>query len=226
MANAAQAHSGMPEATQGMPVGGMSEMAAGSEMPAGTMVESPSARQMTGAAAGGGMPGGSTDVGPQRVLVELRVDAAKPASHALTVGANLPLPSFQLDMSYEPVPVSPHPDKAASLAASNEQTVLVRGTIDASKIAELEAQPNVVKVWKDTEIAPFGDMLVREEHKALVEPMEGFAACPIGTCDCSPTVPKGTIADVASYLGVDQIWAAGLRGEGIVVGVVDGGDTA
>ena len=51
-------------------------------------------------------------------------------------------------------------------------------------------------------------------------------ACPIPPCDCAPGTPKGTIADVANYLGVNQIWSAGKRGEGIVVGVVDGGITA
>jgi serine protease AprX len=219
---------GMNEVPPGqeMPAGGMSEEAASSEMPSGQMEESAMGQAQTGAAEGGDMPGGSMDAGPESVLVELRIDATKPASHALQVGANVPVSSFQLDTSYEPVPISPHSDEAASLAASNERAVIVRGTIEASKIPELEAQPNVVKVWKDTRIAPFEEMLAQEDQSALVMPMEGFAACPIGTCDCSPGVAKGTIADVASYLGVDQIWAAGQRGEGIVVGVVDGGNTA
>ena len=39
-----------------------------------------------------------------------------------------------------------------------------------------------------------------------------MAVCPIGTCDCSPGTPKGTIGDVANYLGVNQIWAAGAMG--------------
>jgi serine protease AprX len=56
--------------------------------------------------------------------------------------------------------------------------------------------------------------------------MDGATACPIGTCDCAPTVAKGAIADVARYLKVDEIWSAGYTGTGIVVGVVDGGITA
>ena len=99
--------------------------------------------------------------------------------------------------------------------------------------AEIEAAPDVVKIWSDGRIAPFGGLtedvavlgldLPRRGDAPAFEVLEGMAACPIGTCDCSPGTPKGTIADVASYLGVDQIWAAGHKGEGIVVGVVDGG---
>jgi subtilisin family serine protease len=112
------------------------------------------------------------------------------------------------------------------LAAAGEQTVIVRGAIEASKMSELEAQANVVRVWRDTRIAPFGNLLREEEQTAFVVPLEGFGTCPIGTCDCSPGTPKGTITDVANYLGVNQIWTAGHRGDGIVVGVVDGGITA
>ncbi|HEU0056452.1 MAG TPA: S8 family serine peptidase, partial [Gaiella sp.] len=53
-----------------------------------------------------------------------------------------------------------------------------------------------------------------------------YQTCPIPPCDCSPGTPKGTMADVANYLGVSQVWAAGFRGTGMVVGVVDGGITA
>jgi subtilisin family serine protease len=159
------------------------------------------------------------------VLVELRIPVSEAAVNAMNVAAGFTASNFQLDSSYEPIPVYASPDQAAELASAGEQTVIVRGTIEAGKIAELEAQPNVVKVWMDTPIAPFSTML-QEEQIATVMPMEGFGTCPIGTCDCSPGTAKGAIADVANYLGVNTIWTSGYRGDGIVVGVVDGGITA
>lgn len=144
----------------------------------------------------------------ERVLVELRMPTIQAASFGMESVSGLNVPSFRLDESYAPVPIAPPPAEAAAFAAADEKTVIVRGTIEASSIPELEAQPNVVKVWKDTVIEPFSP------------------DCPIGTCDCSPRVAKGTINDVATYLGVDKIWAAEYKGDGVVVGVVDGGITA
>ncbi len=172
-----------------------------------------------------------------RVLVELRVPSATAPAGALAAVNEFPLADFEVDSDFDPVPMS-GPSVPSGLAAldaaggedagpgiPDEQTVIVRGTIDPAKIAELEAQPNVVKVWKDTPIAPFS-VMERELDIVQISPMAGLAPCPIGTCDCSPGTPKGTMADVAQYLGVNQIWNAGYRGNGIVVGVVDGGITA
>ncbi len=45
--------------------------------------------------------------------------------------------------------------------------------------------------------------------------------------DCATSgAPMGTLAQVATDLGVDQIWAAGQHGENIVIGIVDCGITA
>jgi serine protease AprX len=120
---------------------------------------------------------------------------------------------------------------AAALEAANEELVVVRGTVEPDKIADLERRPGVERVLKDVEVAPFSAVIeappaeeLPTRELDLVSP--AMAPCPIGTCDCSPSVAHGTIADVANYLGVNQIWAAGIRGDGIVVGVVDGGITA
>jgi subtilisin family serine protease len=139
--------------------------------------------------------------------------------------------------------------RAESADAQTEETVVVRAMVDPSRIAELEADPRVVKVYGDGPVAPFrsrenaggaphaatGTLVVEggefrvdapielHPHAPSVSLIEGMAVCPIGSCDCSPGTPKGAIADVATYLGVNQIWAAGTRGDGIVVGVVDGG---
>ena len=187
------------------------------EMPTGDMAE---------ASPGGEMPGNRMEGDQQRVLIEIRVPASQVVSKTMQTAAGLGVTGFQLDTGYQPVPINPSPDHEPQLRASNEQTVLIRGRIETSRIPQLEAQDNVIKVWRDTRISPFDGMRVQEDQDALVMPMEGFGACPIGTCDCSPGVAKGAIADVANYLGVNQIWAAGQKGEGIVVGVVDGGNTA
>ena len=146
------------------------------------------------------------------------------------MGAGLTAYGFQLDYNYEPVPVGSAPNATTGSTEADEgQVVLVRGTVPASRISELEQQPNVLKVWNDTRIEHFeydADVLVEEEQKIKIIPMEGLGTCPIGTCDCAPGTPKGTMADVANYLGVNQIWSSGFKGDGIVVGVVDGGITA
>ncbi|AKG22592.1 S8 family serine peptidase [Calothrix sp. 336/3] len=161
----------------------------------------------------------------QKVLVELRLPQHQGVSGVSQIASAINFTSFQMDTSYEPIPVTPSSRQA--LLASNENTILVRGVIEEDRISELEAQPNVIKVYKDTPIAPFDtSALLEKTEKDQVTPMEGTGNCPIGTCDCSPTTPKGTMVDVAKYLGVDQIWAAGFKGDGIVVGIVDGGITA
>lgn len=161
----------------------------------------------------------------QKVLVELRVSRTQGVMGA-SENVNASVASFQLDTNYEPVPVGASGDLAASLLAANEETYIIRGEIDERRLQELEAQPNVIKVYKDTPIAAFNPEVLEKVTYDLVKPMDGKGNCPVGTCDCSPTTAKGTIADVAKYFGVDQIWAAGFRGQGIVVGVVDGGITA
>jgi serine protease AprX len=211
------------------PASGMEESASGDEMSIG-MKDPGSGDEMPGgmgeAKQGDEMPGSEMEDKPQNVLVEFRISTTQAASDALQMATGVQVTSFQPDTSYDPIPVNPAPDQAARLAASGEQTVIIRGTIEANRIPELEAQANVVRVWKDTPIKPFNNQSPQNEQAVLVKPMEGFGPCPIGTCDCQSWVAKGTIADVAAYLGVNQIWDAGYKGEGIVVGVVDGGITA
>ena len=173
-----------------------------------------------------------------RVLIEIRVAAGQSMAAVRRVALDLAVSSLTLDQNYEPVPVSPSPDIAVRMAAAGEQVIVVRGTIGIKSIPELEARAEVLKVWMDSEFQPF-TRVSEAVPTAFLEAMpqsanllqfsgDGAAMgpCPIGTCDCSPETPKGTIADVANYLGVDQIWAAGYRGDGIVVAVVDGGITA
>ena len=173
--------------------------------------------------------GDAGDDGTIAVLVELRADDGQGAKSASLRASAFTTEGFALDEGFEAIPMTAPAAEAGALRAAGlpESTVIVRGNIAADRIAALEARPDVVKVWRDTRIEPFGSALAEvEADTALVSPVAAFGACPIGTCDCASGTPKGTMADVAAYLGVDQIWSAGYRGEGIVVGVVDGGITA
>jgi subtilisin family serine protease len=111
---------------------------------------------------------------------------------------------FTLDEEFQPVPLG---GGAGMAGFGGEPTYVVRATVeDEGALQAIRQRSEVVEAWRDTPIAPL--------------------QCPIPPCDCAPGTPKGTIADVATYLGVSQVWSAGYRGAGVVVGVVDGGITA
>lgn len=156
------------------------------------------------------------------VLVEIRAQPGASPAFALSQASEIDLPGFSLDQEYEAVPLQGGEGPGA---VAEGETFVVRGTVESDEDMEaLRARPEVVEVWRDTPIAPFTDLAEPAIEVAMSHP--GMAPCPIGTCDCQPSVAKGTIADVAAYLGVDQIWSLGHRGSGMVVGVVDGGITA
>jgi len=234
---------GAREPRQDMPSGEPQGYDMGGGIVEGTMPESgmgsdePAVQMPAGGMGAGGYSGpspgapGEEGGGTERVLVELRVSRRGGLARAAAMAERLDLPGFHLDPTYDPVPVAAPADlEALTLAAGDEEVVVVRGTVDRDKRAELEQRPDVVRIWKDTLIAPFAPTMTAPDTDAeltvQVRPTPGFATCPIGTCDCTPGTAKGTIADVAAYLGVDQIWSAGYRGAGIVIGIVDGGITA
>jgi subtilisin family serine protease len=123
------------------------------------------------------------------------------------------------------MPVKPSEDAPRSRERRNEQSVVVRGTVDSESIKDIEARPEVVRVWRDAPIAPFRGGGPRSPGINVVG-RAAFGTCPIEPCDCEPDTAKGDISDVASYLGVDRLWDAGFRGSGAVVGIVDGGINA
>jgi serine protease AprX len=218
------APSGAEEGAGGMPGSdAMSEQAEPPQGEKGEMYSGQSGTQMPGSGAGGGSGG---DDGRQRVLVELRVPRGAGEQFALEKAAGPDLPELEADTSYAPVPISAQDeDDVAASGEAAEEVVVVRGTIDAAQREQLEGRPEVVRVLTDVEIAPFE--VVEVEREAVEEEVAAAPiACPIPPCDCQPAVAKGTIGQVANYLGVDQIWTAGSRGDGVVVAVVDGGITA
>jgi len=144
---------------------------------------------------------------PIGVLVEMRVQPGATGMFAMRTAGEMKAGGFKLDQGYAPVKMGGPRARSGSMSGREAQTYLVRGEIEEDKISELEKDPNVVKVWIDTKIAPFSS-----PGKALVSPMSPTGTCPIPPCDCSPGTPKGTIADVVNYLGVDQIWSEGYNG--------------
>ena len=97
-------------------------------------------------------PGAAKPVG---ILLELRVPKDQEPGQALRSSPALAVPGFDLDPDYTPVPVSPPPEDAAALEGAGQTLLLVRGTIDPDRIADLEAQDGVARVWRDTPIEPF-----------------------------------------------------------------------
>lgn len=81
----------------------------------------------------------------KRVLVELRVPGVDAAS-IIKVASSLESFGFALDASYKPISMDPE-----------GHTMCIRGEIEEGKEEELEASPNVVKVWSDARIVPFSE---------------------------------------------------------------------
>jgi serine protease AprX len=137
------------------------------------------------------------------VLVELRAPPGMSAIFAAAKLRQFSAGGFALDAEFQPVPMHRVDFGLIEPPAS----YVVRATVESeAALPELARLPDVAGVWRDTPIDHF--------------------QCPIEPCDCDPNTPHGTIADVATYLGVSDIWVRGFRGSGIVVGIVDGGITA
>ena len=109
---------------------------------------------------------------------------------------------FVIDKDFGPYEIRPPKSQKEELARTEQKLFLMRGTMDAAKVAQRYPK---VTITKDTRLEPFSRSCV----------------------DCTTTGrPIGDVARVAKELGVDWIWGAGYTGAGIIVGVVDAGITA
>jgi hypothetical protein len=157
------------------------------------------------------------------VLIEMRVKKGVSFASAMETASSLDVSGLEIDKEFTPISLKSTPSQEASLSLRGEETVLIRGKIDEDKITELKADPKVVRVDKDVQVAPF----TNEKEVINLSPTAPTGTCPIPPCDCTFGNPaNGTISDVANYLGVNQIWAQGFKGDGIVIGIVDGGTLA
>jgi subtilisin family serine protease len=151
---------------------------------------------------------------PLQVMVELGVIEDASPDEILRTASELSVAGFELDRRYGAVRIATLKEHVERLRAERRRAVIVRGSVGPERLRELEAQPWVLRVWTDSVVEPF---VVRRAKRRK-------SARPAPAPDCSNgSSPTGDIADVRARLGVDKIWAAGGKGEGIVVGMVDGG---
>ena len=71
-----------------------------------------------------------------------------------------------------------------------------------------------------------GDVIAVDEGATFHTSLMGSTAMMTSPCsptDCQSSVAKGTIGDVARYLNCHRLWAKGIRGQGVAVGIVDTG---
>ena len=159
----------------------------------------------------------------KRVILEIRVPRALTADAALSmVSTDVDVPGFEIDGDFQPVRVSPRAELATELTVSNEEIMLVRGTIEEEQEQALKDNPRVVAVWSDSRIEPVSDTAEPPSSPKLDLSPEA-ATSPCSPHDCDPTVAKGDLAQVAKYLGADYVWGKGFRGNGIVIGICDTG---
>ena len=180
--------------------------------------------------AGGQAPRPVDAQGRLSVLIEFRHMPGTSGAHVMGMARDATA-AFTVDEEYEPVSLRVAPSDGLEAGATGvdfaitAETYVVRGTVATeADLAKVREHRDVASVWIDTPIAPFPADL--RDPTVDPQPTPAAAACPIPPCDCASGTAKGTIADVATYLGVNKVWAAGFRGNGIVVAVVDSGITA
>ncbi len=126
-------------------------------------------------------------------------------SASMNIGSNLsPIPSIdgmRVDSTFSPIPLEGRRQFAAGMGerSAPADSVVVRATISSDEVERMASLAPVIGVWADPQIAPF----------------------PV---DCSPMTPTGAAGDVARALRADRVWGStGYRGDGMVIGIVDGG---
>jgi len=162
---------------------------------------------------------------PKRVIIEVRKSIRVPPVETMATASLLSrrTASFLLDERFEPLPARrpAHHYALLQMDLQDEDSVLLRGEVEPEEEGVLRNDPDVVAVWTDAPVAPFCAVEEREGPQMSLKPPSAFAPCE--NPDCDHATPKGTLADVVTYLGCDKIWEEGFRGEGIVIGVCDTG---
>jgi serine protease AprX len=161
----------------------------------------------------------------KRVIVEVRKSLRVPPAETMTMAAKLPrrAASFLLDERFEPLPARRpvHHYAFFRMNLQDDESVIVRGEVELEEEEVLRNDPDVVAVWTDAPVAPFPTGQGPDKPQMSLKAPAASAPCPGPDCDFSS--PKGTVEDVAAYLGCDAIWKAGYRGKGIVIGICDTG---
>lgn len=143
----------------------------------------------------------TNEIPGRRVIVELRPIPGENFESILEL-QNYFAAVLDLDLEYSPVPITSDP----TADQESHTTFVVRGTIRNDKLDGLLALERVANVYADSEVIPFSPDSMN--------------------ADCDPNTPKGNLHDVCRFLGVLDVWNSGFRGDGVFVGIVDGGITA
>lgn len=149
------------------------------------------------------------------VLVEMRTSDIEPnriapmSMNAVKNQIKVGLASFQLDENFKPIVMQQEPGKNSaelfSAPGHENSTFVIRGMIPENQIEALKKMENVIDVYPNP--------------KGIIAPM----ADPV---DCNPLQPKGDLVEVARFLGTNKLWEQGIKGDNIVIGIVDSGITA
>jgi serine protease AprX len=161
---------------------------------------------------------GSRLLPPHRVRVSVRLEVPAGPDYDIqsVLGSWSRDLQVQVDEEYRPVPVEAPRAERQRLLRENLQLVVVRAWVSAEHLGLLKAQPQVNHVTRAARVEPF----------SLLEPGLAETAALV-RADCGDAVrPSDNAEAVAEHLGVTQIWRAGYTGQGMVIGVVDGGITA
>jgi serine protease AprX len=159
-----------------------------------------------------------------RVIVECRTHRTGSSD-----GKWLKFLPMKVDASYLPLPIQPQsPELQRSLDVEGDVLFLVRGAVRPTQLEVLREHRGVVDVFFDNAVAPFygRDGVVQPEDWLMDVRPGPITACAIPPCDGTPSQPHGCLLDVASYIGAEQLWQNAVNGEGITIGIVDGGITA
>jgi serine protease AprX len=175
-------------------------------------------------------PQATTEPTTTPVLITVRTTKDQsPAQILERVGA-MDLAGLQVDDAYQPVLSRP---ASGTFLPETEELRVVRGFVPSDRVDEvlqqLRERPEVETAVRDVRIAPFGQDVaatVVPAAAAFLNLAADIGDCPIPPCDNDPGTPTGTLQDVVNHLGVNRIWDRGYRGEGIVIGMVDGGISA
>jgi hypothetical protein len=140
---------------------------------------------------------------PNEVRVLVQTIYRRDASPKEVLEKARQLTPFTPDTSYDPVPIRPRRQDRDKYEPKGLTLWVVRGFIDPARIRELEGRTGdlpVLGVSRDSALEPLAP-------------------------ECASGGAVGSVTDARVALGVKKIWKKGYEGQGIVVGVVDGGIT-
>jgi hypothetical protein len=111
---------------------------------------------------------------------------------------NFSLHGFKFKAGFPPIPGSVPPSMRRDQRLRRNRLVIATGTVEKTEYHTLTQNPHILAIWRDGPI------------NELTEQVETLAGV-------------GTLSHAAHIIGAKYIWNQGITGNGIVIGVVDGG---